>query len=86
MPAKNYASWNRLIGAVVEIRRYGQIIRTGTVEAAMPDSSALWLASNGNNPRTMYEASLGYQAWVQPQELAGTSCYRMTTGMLYAQG
>lgn len=83
MTTRKYPRWNLLIGASVEIRQHGQIIRTGTVEEAMPDSSALWLASNGVHPRTMYEAALKYEAWVEPQELTGTSGYRMTSSMLY---
>ena len=83
MTLHRYPSWNRLVGATVEIRQHGEPIRTGTVEAAMPDSSALWLASDGIHPRSMYEAALGYQVWVEPRELAGTNCYRMTSAMLY---
>ena len=86
MTPKKYVRWSQLIGAIVEIREHGQTIRTGRVEEVMPDSSALWLASDGDNPRTMYEASRGYQAWVEPQELTGTSSYRMTTSMLYPDG
>lgn len=51
----------------------------------MPESSALWLASEGVHPRTMYEAALLYEAWVEPQELTGTSCYRMTSSSLYPE-
>lgn len=85
MTARKYPSWNRLIGAAVEIRQHGQTIRTGTVEEAMPDSSALWLASDGVHPRTMYETALKYEAWVEPQELTGTIVYRMTSYMLYPE-
>jgi hypothetical protein len=85
MTAQKYPSCNRLLGATVEFRQHGQIIRTGTVEAAMPDSSALWLASDGVDPRTMYEGAEKYEAWVEPRELTGTGCYRMTTSLLYAK-
>ncbi|MBT2548936.1 hypothetical protein [Arthrobacter sp. ISL-65] len=50
----------------------------------MPDSSALWLASDSTHSRAMYEAALQYQAWVKPQELDGRRTYRMTAAMLYA--
>jgi hypothetical protein len=71
MALVNYPAWNRLIGALVEVRQYGTIIRAGFVEDAMPDSSMLWLAADGVNLRTMYEAALDYQAWVEPQNLGG---------------
>lgn len=83
MPLKKYLTWDRLIGARVEIRQCGRHVRTGIVDNAMPDSSALWLAPEGVHPRTMYEASLLYEAWVEPQVLTGSTCYRMTSSMLY---
>jgi hypothetical protein len=83
MTLHRYLHWNRLIGAPVAIRQHGHTIRTGTVEDAMPDSSALWLASDGVQPRTMYEAALNYEAWVEPRQLTGTSCYRMTSSLLH---
>jgi hypothetical protein len=83
MTLSNYPDWSSLIGATVEIPRNGEIIRTGTVEDAMPDSSALWLPSDSTHSRTMYEAALQYEAWVKPQELDGTRAYRMTAAMLY---
>lgn len=33
--------WNRLIGAPVEIRKDGNVIRSGKVDGAMPDSSVI---------------------------------------------
>lgn len=83
MTLMNYSDWNHLVGATVEVRRHGETIRTGIVEDAMPDSSALWLALDSTHPRTMYEAASQYEVWVKPQELDGTSTYRMTAGMLY---
>ena len=82
---EKYSQWNALIGARVEIRHHGIVIRNGTVDAATDDSSVLWVAAEGVQPRTMYEAALVYQVWVKPQELAGTSCFRfrMTTAHLY---
>ena len=69
--------WSLLINALVEIRRNGCAIRTGFVEDAMPDSSALWISAAANDPRQMFEASEGYKVWVLPQELPGTLRYRM---------
>ena len=83
MTFNKYFAWDRLIGARVEIRQCGRYVRTGIVDDAMPDSSALWLAPEGVHPRTMYEAALLYEAWVEPQVLTGSTCYRMTSVMLY---
>ncbi|WP_419203185.1 hypothetical protein [Paenarthrobacter nitroguajacolicus] len=76
MTLHNYTSWSLLIGTSVEIRYKGRTLRTGIVEDAMPDSSTLWIAQHGVQPRKLYEASLGYQAWVEPQQLLGPLSYR----------
>lgn len=83
MTLRQYPNWNGLIGALIEIRQHNRPIRTGIVDDAMPDSSVLWLAADGLEQRTMYEAALKYEAWVEPRQLAGTNCYRMTSAMLY---
>ncbi|MCU1532645.1 MAG: hypothetical protein JWO49_2216 [Arthrobacter sp.] len=36
-------TWRDLLGAVVEARKDGAVIRKGLVEDIMPDSSALWI-------------------------------------------
>lgn len=84
MALQNYPHWRRLIGALVEIRRYDQAVRTGLVEDAMPDSSVLWIAADGVQPRNMYEAAENYKAWVEPQQLTGEAAYRMTSAQLYS--
>ena len=85
MTLANYSLWSALIGARVEIRNSGAVIMTGTVEDAAADSSVLWIAAEGIEPRTMYESALGYEAWVKPQLLSASTCfqYRMTTRNLY---
>lgn len=80
---QNYPNWHRLIGAFVEIRKDGQVVSAGFVEDAMPDSTALWVAADGVQPRRMYESALNYKAWVEPQQLTGRACYRMTFARLY---
>jgi len=64
-----YLKWKSLIGLPVEIRQAGHTVASGTVDDAMPDSSILWLAQNGPQHRTMYERSLKYEAWVDPDIL-----------------
>ena len=69
---RKHVEWSLLINALVEIRRYGKAIRTGFVEDAMPDSSALWLAADAAHSRQMFESAQGHQVWVAPQELRPT--------------
>ena len=80
---EHYPDWTRLIGAHVEVRRQQQLVRHGVVDDAMPDSSIVWLAADGINPRTMYEAAEGYSVWVEPQQLSGEASYRMTSYQLH---
>jgi hypothetical protein len=77
-----HTEWTLLIHALVEIRRNGHVIRTGYVEDAMPDSSAIWIAADATSPRRMFEAAEGHQVWVTPQELSGPLSYRMTTSQI----
>ena len=53
----------------MEIRRYGEIIHTGVVEMAMPDSSALWLDAYPMHERRYFSKSDGYEAWISPRDL-----------------
>jgi hypothetical protein len=80
---RKHVQWNLLINTVVEIRLHGHTIRTGLVEDVMPDSSALWLAADSNNPRQIFEVSQGHQVWVTPQQLSGELSYRMTTQQIF---
>jgi hypothetical protein len=47
---RRYIHWRRLIGTTVQIRQNGKIIRTGTVDDAMADSTALWIAGDSSLP------------------------------------
>ncbi|MFJ5956387.1 hypothetical protein ACIQC5_10550 [Paenarthrobacter sp. NPDC092416] len=62
--------WSRLVGATVEIRKDGQLVRTGVVEHAMPDSSAIWLAADANNRRAMFASAENFEVWIQPRQLS----------------
>ncbi|WP_254788539.1 hypothetical protein [Arthrobacter sp. ok909] len=76
---RHYIHWRRLIGATVQIRQHGQLIRTGTIDDAMADSTALWIAGDAAQPRTMYEAARGIEVWADPEEAEDGLCYRMTS-------
>jgi len=76
---RQYIHWRRLIGARVQIRQHGHIIRIGTVDEAMADSTALWIAGDAAQPRRMYEAALGIQVWTDLPELSESLDYRMAS-------
>lgn len=59
--------WNRLLGQHVEIRKNGRFLRSGTVDAVMPDNSILWLSAEGPWPREMVEKSDGRKAFARYQ-------------------
>lgn len=63
--------WHRSLGQYVEVRLHGRPVRTGLVEAVMPDCSALWVAADGPDARQMLAKADGYEVfthyeWVYP--------------------
>jgi hypothetical protein len=86
MKPYRYHDWSRLIGTPVEIRRDFGIVRAGTVDDAMADSSALWLAADAGGGRALYAAAEGYEVWIQPQELSGKLCFKMAVAQLSGSG
>jgi hypothetical protein len=70
-------AWHDLVGLVVEVRREGAVVREGLVDAAMADSSALWIAADGFQDRVLIEAAEGYEVWLEPRRLDGKSAYRL---------
>jgi hypothetical protein len=83
MNKHNHTQWEGLIGAIVEIRHNGSVVRTGMVDDAMTDGSAIWISADSSQPRRIYEKSEGFLVYVEPRQLTGKSTYRMTTGNLY---
>lgn len=70
--------WHRALGQHVEIRRDGKPVRTGIVEAVMPDASLLWISAEGPNTRQMLSREDGYSVytrykWTLPVNLEATS-------------
>jgi hypothetical protein len=61
--------WKILTGVRVQLRQAGAPVRVGCLEAATADSSALWLAAEGVERRTLYTASDGYEVWIDPEKL-----------------
>jgi hypothetical protein len=57
--------WRKLRGAKVEVRLGKTVVRIGFVDEVMADSSAIWLAFDGVQPRAMYDAGSGYEVWVE---------------------
>jgi hypothetical protein len=85
-PAKpyRYHDWRRLIGTPVEVRKNFEIVRTGVVDDAMEDSSALWIAADAGGGRTLFAAAEGFEVWIRPQELGGKLCFKMAAAQLSA--
>lgn len=57
--------WEGLVGLHVEIRQHGRTVRSGVVEAVMPDNSILWLSAEWPWPREMVERSRGQQVFAR---------------------
>ena len=55
--------WQRTLGQYVEIRRSGQVVRSGTVTAVMPDDSILWISAEGPFLRQMVVRAEGYEVY-----------------------
>ncbi|MFC9769867.1 MULTISPECIES: hypothetical protein [unclassified Pseudarthrobacter] len=71
MTKHKHTHWEDLIGAPVEVRHNGQIIRAGIVDEAMPDGSAIWVTSDSRQSRRIYEKAEGFLVYVEPQQLTG---------------
>lgn len=69
MSTHRHEEWNQLVGAFVEIRNNNHRLRSGIVDTAMPDSSALWLAADAFDGRTLIEKAEGFEVWVEPGQL-----------------
>ncbi len=82
MAAYRHNDWSLLIGVFVEIRQNNKLVRSGFVEDAMPDSSAVWIAADASHYRTFIDKAEGYEVWVEPQPLEGQLAYRMTSNAL----
>jgi hypothetical protein len=63
MNEERVLDWAVLGGEEVEMRKHGQKVRHGRVDAVTADASVLWIEGNGLYPRTLFEKSQGYTAW-----------------------
>lgn len=86
MKPYRYHEWSRLIGTPVEVRKDFEIVRAGTVDDAMADSSALWLAADTRGGRVLFTAAEGYEVWIRPQKLSGKLCFKMAAAQLSGSG
>lgn len=57
--------WQHALGQHVEIRLDGITIRSGVVEAVMPDDSILWISADGLNGREMVERADGKEVYAR---------------------
>lgn len=70
--------WSRLLGQHVEIREAGHFVRTGTVDAVMPDLSILWLSAEGHWPREMVGKSGNWEVFARYQWDVTTTAARLS--------
>lgn len=70
--------WGILVGLHVEIGHGGTFIRSGWVDAAMEDSSALWLAQDGAFERKLFDKAEGFSIWITAEQ-QGVSATRDVT-------
>ncbi len=84
MKPYRYQDWRRLVGTPVEVRKDFEVVRTGVVDDAMDDSSALWIAADAGGGRALFTAAEGFEVWIRPQELDGKLCFKMAAGQLFA--
>jgi hypothetical protein len=61
--------WSRLTGAKIEIHKRGQVVRTGTADAVMPDNSIIWLAADHKGTRELFESAEEYEVWADARDL-----------------
>lgn len=55
--------WQSLVGEIVEVRLDGEVYRKGSIDAAMPDASGLWIAPEGAFQREFIDAASGFGIW-----------------------
>lgn len=53
-------------GVHVEIRMRGKTFGTGAVETVSPGGTLLWLSTDHNGTRALFEAAEGYEVWLDP--------------------
>lgn len=53
--------WHLLVGAVVEVRQDGQVVRTGLVEDVTASGDIVWIAADGFDGRTIIDKREGYK-------------------------
>jgi hypothetical protein len=61
--------WSRLTGVKIEIQKGGQVVRTGTADAVMPDNSIIWLAADHKGTRELFESAEEFEVWVHAHDL-----------------
>ncbi|MGH3653654.1 hypothetical protein [Glutamicibacter sp.] len=52
--------WSQLAGKRVELRKDGQIVRTGFVKDVLGTADVLWLEAERFRHRTLVDKSMGY--------------------------
>jgi hypothetical protein len=59
-----YQDWERLVGAIVEVRLKGLCVRSGRVDAVTANGAIVWIAQEGALGRVLIDKSEGYEIWI----------------------
>jgi len=62
--AVSVSDWSSLVGHTVELRRHGQMVRQGLVDAVTDDSTILWLQPDALHGRQLIMHADGYDVSV----------------------
>ena len=78
-------------GVHIEIRMRGIMFRTGAVETVTPDGTLLWLSTDHNGTRALFEAAEGYEVWLDSVDVLHDSSLllrsqRWTTAIPNSEG
>lgn len=52
--------WTKLVGKRVELRKGGQVVRTGFVKDVLDSADVLWLEAERFRQRTLIDKSMGF--------------------------
>jgi hypothetical protein len=59
-------NWRELVGQHVQVKKDGQLIRTGYVSDVTYAANAMWLEHHGGHLRHLFEKVEGYSAELAP--------------------
>ncbi|MEZ2388163.1 hypothetical protein AB6813_01215 [bacterium RCC_150] len=67
--------WGQLVGQNVEVRRHGEPVRRGHVDAVTKDGQVLWVRHDGAHHRQLFERFEGFEVWTESKWEAGPRAF-----------